>query len=63
MANDPFSSAHRAKERADKLKAAKDEIDQRKQATAQKMLDRMKQPFNDVPQYKFRDVFKLSGPR
>lgn len=56
---DPFQQKHRADERAAKKQVQKDTIDQAKQATARRMLDKMKPVFNDIPVYRPRDPLKL----
>lgn len=58
-ASDPFSEKHskdRTKAIIDARKAAET------QAAKQRMAERAKPKFNDLPGYKFRDAFKLSGP-
>lgn len=62
VVSDVFSNAHKAKARADEKQVEKDAAAQAKQATAKQMLDNMKPAFNDLPHYKFRDVFKLGLP-
>lgn len=59
--SDPFQQKHRADERAAEKQVQKDAVDQAKQATARRMLDKMKPVFNDIPPYKFKDVFKLGA--
>jgi len=56
--SDVFSEAHKAKGKADNREAAKQELARRKQDAATRMLERMKQPFNDLPPYKPRDAFR-----
>ena len=55
---DVFADAHRAKERADKAEAAKQELARPKQEATKRMLDRMKPVINDLPVYKPRDAFR-----
>lgn len=60
--SDPFQDKHKADARSANQKAAQEILDQRKAAATKRLLDNMKQPFNDLPRHKFKDVFKFSGP-
>lgn len=56
---DPFQQKHRADERAAEKQVQKDAVDQAKQATARRMLDKMKPVFNDLPVYRPKDAFRF----
>jgi hypothetical protein len=58
---DVFAEAHKTKAKADNREAAKQELARHKQETAQRMLERMKPVFNDLPHYKPRDAFKWNN--
>lgn len=63
MTSDIFARSHKANARDAIKKQIEDAKAAAKQATAKKMLDNMKPVFNDLKKYKFKDVFKFSGPR